>query len=320
MNDLLGLLDHPVIAVVAALAALTVVLAAFTAVAGGGDAETTFVKPATPSSYIFMWAIEQGHVALPPDTAIDSIGSLDRTTQLVASGQADIGMVPLAALPNLVERNPDLRVLPYKIAAPTDFIGIYTRTDANITAPADLAGKRIALSRSSTTGAMTLAALEDGYNITPDDVTVVDASMTSAPTLLSSGDVDAAFVFGYPPASEMRPVLHPYSYFEEETGGYPLTGIFVADGDSVEGGIAAVQALQQSGRVGAANASRVISTYQEKTGRNISTLVTRFAEQDGDLIAPLTPDNVAASQTVLDYAVRLNITQRNIDMSSLIAN
>lgn len=238
-------------------------------VLGGGTLEkgdTAIVVAPSPTG--FHDRLQEGTGGEPGPVRVAE--SPPAAVHALATGDAGIGVIPLTTVPTLLRElerrgnRPSIDILPYTIPLPNDIAGFYVRENSTITGIQDLEGRTIVFPfRYHSLTMMAFSVLRDTHDITFNRSWGAPLDPARAPTFVSVGEADAAFVIGDPPAG-FRSVWAPLSSFSE--GGEPaVTSVVVAREDVPrKERIAAVQRLnasispgiQGSGRSGLAAFSR----------------------------------------------------------------
>lgn len=302
-------IDRRIIAGLTGLVLLAVVGVAVVAT-GGGDDTMTFIKPALASEYLVQWPRETGQVTYPDQVEIVGAKSFSRPTQAMATGSAEVALVSLVGLPAVHGSNPDARAV-YGVKTPNDLFTLYSN-NGSVEDLADLRGKTVALSTSSTAGTLTLLALQDA-GVNASEYTVINKPPTATLPLLSKGDADAALVMSMFPTGQYDRIVSPYSYWEDELDASIAPTFVVADGqEHVDVATTVARKQNTSYRVGRQNIDQVIEDNLEETGDNSSAAFHAFKDTR---VIRMTAADIAAHQQLLDLAVEQGLVERTTDLA-----
>lgn len=108
--------------------------------------------------------------------------------QLVATGQADIGLADAGAILNVASQGAPIRIISTIWKAGQ--FGVISLDSAGITSPGDLRGKRIAVAPGSAQASL-MPVLLTKNGMTEDDVEIVSAAQSAFLGLMTTGEVDA---------------------------------------------------------------------------------------------------------------------------------
>lgn len=108
--------------------------------------------------------------------------------QMVATGQADIGLADAGAILNVASQGAPIRIV--STVWKSGQFGIVSLTESGIEKPADLKGKKVAVAPGSAQVSL-MPVLLKANGLSADDVEIVSANQNAFLGLLTSGEVDA---------------------------------------------------------------------------------------------------------------------------------
>lgn len=161
--------------------------------AGGANA-------ADEITMIMNWTADSAHLgfAVAQQAGIYEEAGLDVTleegrgsavaAQMVATGQADIGLADAGAALNVAAQGAPIKIV--STIWKSGQFGIQALASSGIEVPADLAGKKLAVPPGSAMVALVPVLLSEN-DLTEDDVEIVSANQNAFLGLLTSGEVDA---------------------------------------------------------------------------------------------------------------------------------
>ena len=153
-----------------------------------------------PIKMIMNWTADSAHLgfAVAQQSGIYAEAGLDVTleegrgsavaAQMVATGQADIGLADAGAALNVAAQGAPIRIV--STIWKSGQFGIQALASSGIEGPADLKGKKIAVPPGSAMVALVPVLLSEN-GLTEDDVEIVSANQNAFLGLLTSGEVDA---------------------------------------------------------------------------------------------------------------------------------
>lgn len=286
---------------------------------GDATAATTFAFIRWPPTYLISWGVEAGQVEAPDDIGFRPLGP-SAPPRLGANGEQIKMDKAVSALDNL-RNSPDARFLPYVLSYGADMRRVFVRPDSTITGPGDLEGADIAYPVNGVQVAvLTLWMLEDRYGVNTSSITFEETPDPRA--ALSDGSVDAAISGSYRDYSSMRPIMMPYSYFNNRYGmnGTVSGYVVVQDASYADDGERVVTTLQQSAALGAQNVDSVAEYYASETEGafwgDTADVVSRMATATGgDMLRPLTAERVEGLQRLYDRAYDEGLLREPVNIS-----
>lgn len=286
----------------------------------------TVVMPYWPTYMVHTWAAFDGAV---DDTGFtiknESADDIPYAGDAAVTGYADIALVPLTDVPAIHRRDPDIRVLPYQLELPSDWVGVYTRPDNGIVTTDDLEGKDIVRPTRfcRLIGILhfkTFTELERrGVDTTTINWTRVPPTLPG-PTFGGNTSkmldtYDAALVSGYP-EGRVEPAFYP---FENAS---IVSMVFVAQPDAVDHGEAWFRLLNRSARYGQAHMGGVMQSLQGIAPGNRPVagngLLERLSTRDV-LVSRFDTADRRHIQAVFDRMHRVGRTQHRLNLSSVLA-
>lgn len=149
---------------------------------------------------IMNWTADSAHLgfAVAQQSGIYADAGLDVTleegrgsavaAQMVATGQADIGLADAGAALSVAAQGAPIRIV--STIWKSGQFGIQALASSGINGPADLKGKRLAVPPGSAMVALVPVLLSEN-GLTEDDIEIVSANQNAFLGLLTSGEVDA---------------------------------------------------------------------------------------------------------------------------------
>lgn len=270
-------------------------------------------------NHLWLWGIETENVAFPPDMRLQRTTSITETSQLLASGDVEVALLLPSLLPQVRQYNQQAVVLPYYLRSPDDFFTIYVREDSTITSPSDLAGKTLAMPKTSPITPLTLEVLAEEHGVRTEDMTLI-TDTSQALSLLLQGRADAALALGSPDG-DIRPVMHPLraisQRYDVPAG---IHGVVVVKNETyIETGRDVVSALNRSALRGSQNIDSVISHYQTRQALlpiNLTRTLREMSTINGTYVSPMSEQYRRMLQSMYTrgfnegfYPQQVNVTQ-----------
>lgn len=292
--------------------------------AGEKAGKYTFITADHPPNYPFLHPVRQGEVDMPENVRLETVSSPSAISEQLVAGNADIGYTSFVALPEILQEHPDARIVSYKGNAPHRKSGLYARKEANITSIEDLRGAKVGIPMRSSSGILTLMALDEEGIDYEEDMEVVPTKGSAGP-LVASGDVDAGLYFGMPSErqmDELEPVFYPTGYMEENFGSDVLVlGVTIrGEEDAIRAGNRTFEAFREAGRYSIQNTGKVSDRLRQETGQNFSRtlqMVTRNVSQEESLHVPMSETDFEVLQRALDFAYKEELVPHRIDVENL---
>lgn len=283
----------------------------------------TFITADHPPNYPFIYPVRAGKVDMPGNVQLETVSSPSSISEQLLAGNAEMGYVSFVALSKLSQRYPDTRIIPYKGNAPHQKSGVYGREGTGISSIEDLEGSTVGIPMRSSSGILTLLALQEEGIDYRRDMEVVPTK-GSAATLLESGEVDAGLYFGIPSREQMEdlnPVFYPTRYMESNFGSDVLAlGVSTVDNrEAIQAGNRTFKAFREAGRYSIENTGAVSAQLEQKTGQNFSRTLEMATDvnRSESLHVPMEPVDFRVLQRALDFAYRERLVPHRTNVSEL---
>lgn len=317
--------------VLAAAASIVVVSVDAPTPVADGNRPFTLAVPLHSLTYPAVWSINRSnisrdeHAVLHPAPGSRILVVPDGATaeDRFRSGAADMVLLPPTALPRLAAGD-EVRILRSMLVFTPEMPAVYTVAGSNITAPEQLAGRRMAVA-GSFPAALTMFALDTVYGVNALRVETVSSLQRDALTLLEQGEVDAVQRLRYPSQpNALSRLFRPFQVLREAGPGTPAAGLFIVDAAAdTERARSVAARFSDAIRDGLQHPDRVARHVNTTLGKHEHSQLARVfnalaAVDGGDLRDPMGADDVALLQALLDYTARTGHTTEPVNVSALL--